>query len=195
MKTRESGMPDEEMWKSFFNPEFILRELGLDRACRSVVDFGCGYGLFTIEAARYISGTVYALDIDPMMIDICKTKVEENKIGNVVCEQRDFVKDGTGLPTGTADFVMLFNILHAENPVGLLSEAYRILVPGGKAGVIHWNYDPSTPRGPSMEIRPRPEQCREWIQTAGFELIRPLIELPPYHYGIVAQKGERMPNE
>jgi SAM-dependent methyltransferase len=195
MKTRESGMPDEEMWKSFFNPEFILGELGLDRSCRSVVDFGCGYGLFTIPAARYIDGTVYALDIDPMMIDACKAKVEETGIGNVICQQRDFVKDGTGLPIDTVDFVMLFNILHAEDPVGLLREAYRILVPGGKAGVIHWNYDPSTPRGPSMEIRPQPEQCQAWVQTAGFELILRLIDLPPYHYGIVGQKSERMPHE
>jgi len=55
-------------------------------------------------------------------------------------------------------------------------------------GVIHWNYDPSTPRGPSMDIRPRPEQCQEWVQSAGFQLISPIIQLPPYHYGMVGQK-------
>jgi ubiquinone/menaquinone biosynthesis C-methylase UbiE len=85
---------------------------------------------------------------------------------------------------------MLFNILHAENPVRILQEAYRVLSPLGKVGVIHWNFDPTTPRGPSMSIRPRPEQCQEWIKLAGFELTKPHINLPPYHYGLVGQKPQ-----
>jgi hypothetical protein len=43
-------------------------------------------------------------------------------------------------------------------PEGLLREAYRILSHGGRLGIMHWNYDPATPRGPSMDIRPGPEQ-------------------------------------
>ena len=85
---------------------------------------------------------------------------------------------------------MLFNILHAENPVGLLREAFRILRPGGKAGVIHWNYDPSTPRGPDLSIRPRPEQCRAWMREAGCHLTLPFVDLPPFHYGLVGLKFE-----
>ncbi len=189
MKTRESGMPDEERWKSFFDPEIILNELGLDQSCRVAVDIGSGYGTFTIPAARRVSRKVYAVDIDPQMVKICQSKVELAGLQNVICIQRDFVTHGTGLPDNLADFVMLFNILHAEDPIALLEEAYRILVPGGKVGIIHWNYDPSTPRGPSMDIRPRPEQCQAWIQAAGFRLTRPLISLPPYHYGMVGQKG------
>ena len=34
----------------------------------------------------------------------------------------------------------------------LLREARRVLEPGGLLGVMHWNYDPATPRGPSMDI-------------------------------------------
>jgi SAM-dependent methyltransferase len=188
MKTRESGMPEEEQWKSYFDPDFILNALGLERTCQSVVDLGCGYGTFSIPAARWITGTVYAIDIDPKMVEACRLKVEEGDCSNVICQQRDFVVDGTGLPDHCVDFVMLFNILHAEGPVNLLKEAYRILVPGGKVGVIHWNYDPSTPRGPSISIRPRPEQCQAWMRTAQFRLMHPLIQLPPYHYGVVGQK-------
>jgi ubiquinone/menaquinone biosynthesis C-methylase UbiE len=188
MKTRESGMPEEDRWESFFDPDLILNELGLNRTCQTVVDLGCGYGTFSIPVARRITGTVYAIDIDPKMVDTCQAKVKEARLSNVISRQRDFVVDGTGFPDNSTDFVMLFNILHAENPIDLLKEAYRILIPGGKVGVIHWNYDPTTPRGPSMDIRPRPEQCQTWIQAAGFELSRPIINLPPYHYGMVGQK-------
>jgi ubiquinone/menaquinone biosynthesis C-methylase UbiE len=190
MKTRESGMPEEDLWKSFFDPDFILEELGLNQSSRFVVDLGCGYGTFSIPAAQRIAGTVYAIDIDQQMIDTCKGKVNGAGLSNVILQQRDFVAVGTGLPDHSADFVMCFNILHTENPIDLLNEARRILVPGGKVGVIHWNYDPSTPRGPSMDIRPRPEQCQQWIQAASFQLLRPLIQLPPYHYGMVGQTGK-----
>jgi ubiquinone/menaquinone biosynthesis C-methylase UbiE len=188
MKTRESGMPDEEMWQSFFAPDFILTELGLDSNCRSVVDFGCGYGTFAIPAAQRITGTVYAFDIESEMVSACRKKAEEAGLRNLVCQQRDFVTGGTGLSNDSKEYVMLFNILHAEEPLRLLGEAHRILVPGGRVGVIHWNHDPTTPRGPSMTIRPRPEQCQEWIKAAGFDLNRPLVNLPPHHYGMVGQK-------
>jgi len=183
-------MPEEDRWESFFDPDVILSELGLDPACQAVVDLGCGYGTFSIPAARRISGKVYAIDIDPQMIEFCQTKVTAAGLSNVICQQRDFTVEGTGLVDQSADFVMLFNILHAENPLDLLKEAHRILVPGGKVGVIHWNFDPTTPRGPSMNIRPRPEQCQAWIQNAGFELVKPMINFPPYHYGMAGQKIE-----
>ncbi len=190
MKTRESGMPEEARWETFFDPDFILTELGLDETWQAVVDMGCGYGTFTIPAARRIGGMVHAMDIDPQMVEACQARAKESGVANIDCVERDFVTYGTCLPDDIVDFVMLFNILHAEQPLSLLEEAYRILKPGGKVGIIHWNYDPTTPRGPSMEIRPRPEQCQDWIRTAGFELSRPFINLPPYHYGMIGQKPE-----
>ena len=187
MKTRESGMPDEEMWQGFFDAQTVLRKLGLSSACTNVVDFGCGYGTFTIPAAGIASGVVYALDMEPEMVETTKTKAA--CLGNVEVQQRDFVVEGSGLSDTSVDYVMLFNILHAEERRTLLQEAWRVLREDGMLAVIHWNYDPSTPRGPSMSIRPRPEQCRSWAEQVGFALLPPgLIDLPPYHYGFVFRR-------
>ena len=95
---------------------------------------------------------------------------------------------GTGLPDGSVDYGMLFNILHIEHPEILLKESWRILRNGGKLGIIHWNYDSSTPRGPSMNIRPKPEQCIAWAEEVGFT-DPDQYDLKPYHYGIVMRKG------
>jgi ubiquinone/menaquinone biosynthesis C-methylase UbiE len=150
------------------------------------VDFGCGYGTFSIPAAQIVRGTVHALDIEPEMVAATAAKAKAAGLSNLRASERDFVTDGTGLPDASVDYVMLFNILHAEEPLTLLREAHRVLSRGGRLGIMHWNYDPTTPRGPSMNIRPRPGQCRAWAEQAGFRLAGPeRIELPPYHYGIV----------
>ncbi|OGV39049.1 MAG: methyltransferase type 11 [Lentisphaerae bacterium GWF2_49_21] len=191
MKVRESDMPEEGLWKSFFSPDVILKKLGLTGKMHDAVDFGCGYGTFTIPAAKRIQGTLHGFDVEPDMIEASQRFVELQDLGNVRLYLRDFMADGTGLPDASVDYAMLFNILHAEDPVGLLSEAFRILHDGGTAGIMHWNYDPETPRGPPMNIRPRPEQCAHWAESAGFIISRRHIKLPPYHYGIVARKGKR----
>ena len=43
MKGRESGMPHESYWETFFNPACILDRLGCSGPCGDVVEFGCGY--------------------------------------------------------------------------------------------------------------------------------------------------------
>jgi SAM-dependent methyltransferase len=188
MKVRESGMPEAGMWHTFFDHEAILDAMGLTGDVRDAVEFGCGYGTFAIPAAKRIQGILHAFDIDPDMIEATRRLAEQENAHNVRLHLCDFVTDGTGLEAASVDYVMLFNILHAEEPLRLLREAWRILAPGGRVGVIHWNYDPDTPRGPPMEMRPRPEDCRRWIEEAGFVAERPHVDLPPFHYGILARR-------
>ena len=107
---------------------------------------------------------------------------------NIEFAFRDFVSDGSGLVDQSVDYAMLFNILHLDEPVTLLREAYRNLEDGGLLGVIHWIYDGDTPRGPPLDVRPKPEQCQAWAEEAGFTTLRELIDLPPYHYGLLFRR-------
>jgi len=188
MKIRDSGMPDEPSWERFFDARQVLRQLGLTHGHAEVVDFGCGYGTFSIAAAGMTTGTIYALDIDPNMVAATAARARQLGLSNVRAIERDVVANGAGLPPGSVDYAMLFNILHAEDVAGLLGEALGVLRPGGTLGIIHWIHDARTPRGPPLSIRPRPEQCVQWAAAAGFELSGASIELPPYHYGLVARK-------
>jgi len=188
MKIRESGMPEETYWESFFDIQLILSKLLFDNTINEAVEFGSGYGTFTIPAAKIIKGNLFALDIDSAMIVRLNQRIDETKSPNIKVIKCDFVHEGTGLHDNSVDYVMLFNILHGENPDILLNEAYRILKPGGKAGIIHWIHSSTTPRGPSLDIRPTPLQCVDWLLKANFNIIHKEITLPLYHYGILVNK-------
>lgn len=188
MKVRESGMPKQDYWDSFFAPGPLLDRLGLTSACRDLLEFGCGYGTFTIPAAQRISGTVRALDLEPEMLQSTQQLAASHGVDNIELLQRDFVADGSGLADQSVDYVMLFNILHVEEPLALLIEARRNLSDNGLLGIIHWNHDEETPRGPPLSMRPRPEQCRSWAEEAGFLLEGEIKDLPPYHYGLLMRR-------
>jgi SAM-dependent methyltransferase len=188
MKIRESGMPPQDTWDTFFNAAAILDALQLDASRRDVVEFGCGYGSFALPAAERISGTVHALDLDPTMLAVATRNALSANISNIEFLLRDFVADGTGLPDQSVDYAMLFNILHLEHPVALLREAYRNLAEGGLLGIIHWVHDDKTPRGPPLDIRPKPEQCLAWAVEAGFEPASEIFDMRPYHYGLVMRR-------
>jgi len=187
MKIRESGMPKEKIWEGFFNPVKILKTLGVNENICDLAEFGCGFGTFTIPAAKMISGKIYAIDLEPEMLEITKKKAIGKKLDNVVTVQRDFITKGSSLNSESVDYVMLFNILHGEEPEKLFEESWRILKPNGIIGIIHWNYDPKTARGPPMEIRMKPEQCIEFAKSSGF--VNPsTYDLKPYHFGITLKK-------
>ena len=194
---RDSGMPEETYWETLLDVPLILDRLGVDGTLRDVVELGCGYGTFSLPVARRISGKLTTVDIEPDMVRRTHERAADESISNLRCELRDVMKDGFDLPDGTQDAALLFNILHCEHPMALLSEAARVTRPGGSVLVIHWRHDPSTPRGPSLDIRPRPEQILNWAERAEvFRLDGDVLDLPLWHYGLrLAVRDSHSPME
>ncbi len=188
MKYRESGMPANELWETFYDPLKILSLMEVNSKVNTFLDIGCGYGTFLFPAANIVNIKVIGIDIDAEMIQYCEEKSTSLNMKNVelITGDIDSPQITKALSENDIDYASLFNILHCEEPVKLLKSVYDILVPGGTAGVIHWKFE-DTPRGPSMEIRPKPEQIIEWAKIAGFAVDKQ-IDLPPFHYGIILKK-------
>jgi SAM-dependent methyltransferase len=185
MKLRESGMPEEDYWETLFDLPLIMDRMGIEKRLRNVLEFGCGYGTFTIPVARRISGVLRTFDIEASMVERTRTRAAAAQVCNVVYEVRDVFVEGFGVEPGSQDACLLFNILHCEEPVRLLAEGARMVRAGGAVLVIHWQYDPATPRGPGMDIRPRPEEIVGWANETGLMKVEgSVIRLPPWHYGL-----------
>ena len=181
-------MPPEDQWRTYFDPPRVLKALGLTDNMQTVVDLCCGYGTFAVPAAQMINGVVHAFDIDANMVRATQDAARTAGCSNVSVVRRDVTTAGTNLNDNSVDYAMLFNILHAEVPDALLRECHRILRPQGRLAIMHWNPDPDTPRGPSMDIRPTPEDCVRLASKHGFQIVSNHVDLPPYHFGVSAKK-------
>ncbi|MGG0658328.1 class I SAM-dependent methyltransferase [Rummeliibacillus pycnus] len=188
MKYRESGMPNEEIWEEFFNPQQILQSLEVTNDIKKFIDIGCGYGTFLIPASKIISGVAIGVDIDKDYLTLCKQRGEDNNIANIHLFNGDISNfdNNTMSMFQDADYITMFNILHCEEPLKLIGQSIKLLKKGGKIGVIHWIYE-DTPRGPSLDIRPKPEDIIKWGKYSGLKLIKQ-VQLPPYHFGILFEK-------
>lgn len=185
MKLRDSGMPAQDYWETLLDVPLILDRFGLGGGLHDVAEFGCGYGTFTVPLAKRVAGAVHAFDIDAAMIETTRRRALEAGLPNVRLELRDVFERGFGLPEASVDAVLLFNILHCEQPVEVLRKAAHLLKPGGIVAVIHWRTDFETPRGPRAGIRPNPAQIATWAADTGLlSADGDSFELAPWHYGL-----------
>jgi len=95
-------MPEEAYWETLFDVPLILDRLGIDARLRNVVEFGCGYGTFTIPAAKRISGVLTTFDIDEAMIERTRERAAAGGAYNVVYVVRDVFAGGFGGAAGAS---------------------------------------------------------------------------------------------
>ena len=184
MKVDDSGMPDEVFWNSLFDISLIVDWLHLKDVTAPIVEIGCGYGTFTVPIAGATNAELHAFDIEPSMIETAQKRTRQAGIRNARFYLRDIVEEGTGLESGGAGMVLLFNILHFDGRRGLLEEASRLLQPNGVVAILHWRKDIETPRGPSMHLRPDQRLILDAIEGLNLYLSGNSTILEPYHWGI-----------
>jgi SAM-dependent methyltransferase len=190
MKYRESNMPHEEMWDTFFHPDSLLDSMEVDGSVRTFVDVGCGYGTFLLPAAKRIQGYAVGIEIDDFYGSMCRKKSADSQMDQVHIIQQDLaLMDISAFRKNykdEIDYVALFNILHCEDPVQVLQRAAKMINDNGRIGVIHWKNE-ETPRGPSLDIRPTPDMIVRWASESRLIPVKQ-VDLAPYHYGLILNK-------
>lgn len=185
-------MPDADWWQALWpDPAKILAEMGVEPG-GVAVDLCCGDGLFTVPLAR-IAKRVYAIDIDPVMLDRARAHVARADNCEFVAADAMAVDEVVPEPV---DYVFLANTFHGvPDQLGLARAVAALLKPKSLFGIINWCRRPreetlvlGQPRGPNTEMRMEAHDVAPIVQPAGLFLNR-TVELPPYHYGVVFHKG------
>jgi ArsR family transcriptional regulator len=93
-------------------------------------DLGVGDGLLTLMLAE-VADVVTAVDISPEMLGALTARAKKRGITNLETVEGEI--EDLPLPDASHDVAVMSQALHhAQDPVQALSEARRILVPGGR---------------------------------------------------------------
>lgn len=126
-----------------------------------VADIGAGSGCFTFPVAEEVgpTGTVWALDISPEMIDYLDFRVRARKAVNV--KPRLVLPDDPQLQPGGLETILMFYTLHyVKDRVAYGKKLKEGLAPGGRLVVI-------SRISPKFFFR---EQLDEEMRAAGFKV-------------------------
>ena len=137
---------------------------------QTVADIGCGPGFFTIPLAKTLwEGKMYALDIQEEMLEACRRRVEEARLGNVEVKLSKETK--FPLEAGSLDGAMVSLVLHSQvNKAAFLKAVVKLLMPGGWLAFINWHLVPEPKKGPPAERRISVEDVLSLVEDAGLRV-------------------------
>ncbi len=190
-----TSMPNRDWWATLWpDPIEILQCLGIQPEM-TVLDLCCGDGYFTAPLAKLVSGRVYALDLDPAMIELARAEVARQgaSVRRWICAD---AREVAQLLPEPVDYVLMANTFHGVPGQRGLARAVRVVLrPKGMFGIVNWHPLPreqtvvlDRPRGPKTDMRMSPEAVVAVIEPEGFRTVR-IVELPPFHYGAIFEKA------
>ena len=164
----------------------ILDSVGVELS-EVVADIGCGIGYFTFALSEAVGngGLVYALDIEPKMLDDIKTRVAESDIKNIipiVTKEYELILEDDSVETALICTVM-HEIKMREK---FLKEANRILRSDGKIIIIEWIKKDSD-YGPPADHRLDKNILRRNLLRTGFKEVD-IMDFNEYFYIVRAKK-------
>ncbi len=137
---------------------------------QAVADIGCGPGFFTIPLAKYLwDGKVYALDIQEEMVEACRRRVTEVRLGNVEV----MLTPETELPLegGSLDGALVAFVIHSQvDKVAFLKRVADLLKQSGWIAIIEWHLLPSPTQGPPPERRISVEEVLRLVEEVGLRI-------------------------
>jgi SAM-dependent methyltransferase len=147
----------------------------------TVCDLGCGNGYHTLPLARLVGpeGRVYAVDIQPEMLELLAKRAAAEGVTNV-----ERVLGGTadsGLPDACCDLVLLVDVYHELSyPDLMLAAIRRALKPGGRVVLVEFRAeDPDVPIKPLHKMSKA--QIVDELEANGFALAFEFDRLPWQH--------------
>jgi ubiquinone/menaquinone biosynthesis C-methylase UbiE len=170
----------------FTSPEQNILHLGLKEGMR-VADFGAGSGFYSKACSPRVgnTGKIYAIEVQKDLVKKLESEVKHWGISNINCIWGDIERlGGTKIADHSMDAVIISNVLfQAEDKLGLIDEAKRVLKNDGQILFIDWT-DSFGGMGPTKEHVVSKETAKELFAKRGFSFVEN-ISVGAHHYGII----------
>ena len=153
--------------RGMFDADAFLKQAGLLPGM-TTADIGCGTGFFTFAASRIAgeNGLVYALDVQPEMLEELRRRIDDSGAQNIRALLTE--EDDLPLPDACIQIAWMAFVLHeVEDPLPFLKEAGRILIDGGRICILEWK-KVKTGKGPALDVRLSEREAEELLQRGGF---------------------------
>jgi ubiquinone/menaquinone biosynthesis C-methylase UbiE len=157
----------------------------------SVCDMGSGNGYHTIPIAEAVGkdGKVYAVEVQPEMIEMLHKRAAEKGITNIVSIIGEMYDPK--LPAASCDMILLVDVYHEfSHPEQMLAGMKKALKPDGVIVMVEFrSEDDSVPI--KAEHKMTKAQINKELTSNGFKLVREFDGLPWQHmmfFGIAGTK-------
>ncbi|BAZ43746.1 type 11 methyltransferase [Chondrocystis sp. NIES-4102] len=161
-------------------PDTTVEMLNL-KADDVVADIGAGSGYFSFRmAAKVPEGKVYAVDIQPEMLEAIATFQQENHITNV--ETILGQEDNPNLPPESIDLALMVDAYHEfAYPKEMMDGIFNALKPGGKVVLLEYRQE-----NPMIMIKPlhkmSQKQVKKELSSVGLHWETTKEFLPEQHF-------------
>jgi SAM-dependent methyltransferase len=137
-----TAMPDHDWWQALWpDPMAVVRAVGVSPGM-TVVDVGCGDGHFTAPLAQLAGDEVYALDLDPAMLELARREVVRTRAPSPHWICGDAMELAALVPV-QVDLALMANTFHGVPDKNRLAHAIaRVVKPGGRWVIINWHRRP-----------------------------------------------------
>jgi SAM-dependent methyltransferase len=170
---RESRQREEDC-------RMMLDALGVQPG-QTVCDMGAGNGFYTLELARRVGpeGLVYAVDIQPQMLQMLSRRAAEEGLANIRLVLGSPIDPR--LPAGEIDLVLCVDVYHEfSHPEAMLTRIGESLSKEGKLVLVEFRgEDPAVPIKPLHKMTKA--QVRAELEPVGFRVSKEFDRLPWQH--------------
>lgn len=170
-------------------PRVLMKLLDLEPG-EVVADIGAGSGYHTRRMAKAVApeGKVFAVDIQPQMLDILNDRLQSEGIGNVVTVLGNI--DNARLPAGSIDLALMVDVYHEFSyPFEMIKSVCHALKAGGRLVFVEYrgedDWVPIKPHHKMTEVQVRKEMRPHpvrWTKTVSDQL--------PWQHFIVFEKWD-----
>ena len=152
-----------------------------------IADIGAGSGYYTFRMAKLVQkGKVYAVDIQPEMLDIMRQKIKEKNIKNIELVKAS--EQNPNLSENSVDLVLFVDVYHELSyPKEVMEHIVKALKPDGR--VVLLEYRMEDPKVPIKKLHKMSlKQAKIELKAVGLKLRENKSNLPWQHFMVFVKE-------